>query len=150
VHRGLILACALLLAGWGTVAKPHAATKPQPSQAARMKAVVRAWSDYLNSGNNAGEAALFRLPVLMIQGPYAYRLVTPTQVAKWHAALPCSGRIVSIRVRGRYATAVFRLGNRKQTKCDAPGTLAAARFTIVGGKITEWRQVPPPSPAPVA
>ena len=115
-----------------------------------MKAVVHAWSDYLNSGNNAGEAALFRLPVLMIQGPYAYRLVTPTQVAKWHAALPCSGRIVSIRVRGRYATAVFRLGNRKQSTCDAPGTLAAARFTIVGGKITEWRQVPPPSPGPVA
>jgi hypothetical protein len=132
------------------VAQPHAATKPQPQQAARMKAVVHAWSDYLNSGDNAGEAALFRLPVLMIQGPYAYRLVTSAQVAKWHAALPCSGRIVSIRVRGRYATAVFRLGNRKQSRCDAPGTLAAARFTIVGGKITEWRQVPPPSPRPVA
>src|SRR5207237_6614911 len=115
-----------------------------------MKALVRTWSDYLTSGNNAGEAALFRLPVLMIQGQYAYRLVTPAQVAKWHAALPCSGRIVSIRVRGRYATAVFRLGNRKQSNCDAPGTLAAARFTIVGGKITEWRQVPPPSPRPGA
>jgi len=77
-------------------------------------------------------------------------LTTPKQVAQWHAGLPCSGKIVSIKVRGRYATAVFRLGNRKTSKCDAPGTLAAARFTIVRGKITVWQQVPPPSQGPVA
>jgi hypothetical protein len=86
----------------------------------------------------------------MIQGPYGYRLTTPQQVAEWHAALPCSGRVVSIRVRGRYATAVFRLGDRATSKCDAPGTLAAARFTIVRGKITVWQQVPPPASKPVA
>jgi len=45
---------------------------------------------------------------------------------------------------------VFWFGNCKQSTCDAPNTLTAARFTIVGGKITEWRQVPPPSPSPVA
>jgi hypothetical protein len=115
-----------------------------------MKAVVRAWSQNLNTGKNAAEARLFSLPALMIQGPYGYRLTTPGQVAQWHAGLPCSGKIVSIKVRGRYATAVFRLGNRRTSKCDAPGTLAAARFTIVRGKITVWEQVPPPSQGPVA
>ena len=115
-----------------------------------MKAVVRAWSANLNAGKNAAEARLFSLPALMIQGPYGYRLTTPGQVAQWHAGLPCSGRIVSIKVRGRYATAVFRLGDRPNSKCDAPGTLAAARFTIVRGKITVWEQVPPPSQGPVA
>jgi len=115
-----------------------------------MKAVVRAWSANLNSGDNAAEARLFSLPVTMIQGPYGYRLTTARQVAAWHAALPCSGRIVSITVRGRRATAVFRLGNRKTSKCDAPGTLAAARFTIVQGRITLWEQVPPPQQAPPA
>ena len=85
----------------------------------------------------------------MIQGEFVYKLVTAAQVARWHAALPCSGKILSITVRGHFATAVFRLGNRKTSKCDAPGTLAAARFRIVRGRITVWQQVPPPS-APVA
>ena len=111
---------------------------------------MRAWSTYLNSNDNAALARLFFLPATMIQGPYLYRLRTRQDVARWHAALPCSGRIVSITVRGHFATAVFKLGNRKHSKCDAPGTLAAARFTIVNGKITVWRQVQPPSQGPAA
>jgi len=115
-----------------------------------MKAVVRAWSTNLNAGNNAAEARLFSLPALMIQGPYGYRLTTTRQVAQWHAGLPCSGKIVSITVRGKFATAVFRLGDRRTSKCDAPGTLAAARFKIVRGKISIWQQVRPPAEAPAA
>ena len=110
-----------------------------------MRAVVRAWSANLNSGDNAAEARLFSLPALMIQGPYGYRLTTAEQVAQWHAGLPCSGKIVSIKVHGRFATAVFRLGDRRKSKCDAPGTLAAARFKFVRGKITIWQQVQPPA-----
>jgi hypothetical protein len=115
-----------------------------------MKAVVRAWSRNLNSGDNAAEARLFMLPAIMIQGQYGYRLATAKQVAQWHAGLPCAGHIVSITVRGTSATAVFRLGNRKTSKCDAPGSLAAARFTFDHGKIAIWRQVPPPASKPVA
>jgi hypothetical protein len=115
-----------------------------------MKAVVRAWSRNLDTGDNAAEARLFALPAIMIQGQYGYRLTTAAQVAQWHAGLPCSGHIVSITVHGSSATAVFRLGNRKSSKCDAPGTLAAARFTFAHGKIAVWRQVPPPASAPVA
>jgi hypothetical protein len=144
MHRRFIVAVVLALVAAG------GAGAGSPSQAARMKAVVRAWSANLNAGRNAAEAHLFSLPATMIQGPYGYRLTTPQQVAEWHAALPCSGRVVSIRVRGRYATAVFRLGDRATSKCDAPGTLAAARFTIVRGKITVWQQVPPPASKPVA
>jgi hypothetical protein len=150
VHRRLIVAFVLVLTACAAAATPHHAAGAQPSQADRMKAIVRAWSRYLNTGNNAAEARLFALPALMIQGPYGYRLTTPAQIAEWHSGLPCSGKIVSITVRGRYATAVFRLGNRRTSKCDAPGTLAAARFTIVRGKITVWEQVPPPSKGPVA
>jgi len=149
VHRRLILACALLLAGCGGAAKPHATASPHPSHAEQLKAVVRAWSANLNAGNNAAEARLFSLPALMIQGEFVYKLVSASQVARWHAALPCSGKILSITVRGNFATAVFRLGNRPTSRCDAPGTLAAARFRIVRGRIRVWEQVPPPS-APVA
>jgi len=120
----------------------------------QMGAIVRAWSARLNANDNAGIARLFAVPATLIQGPYVYRLVTRRQIALWHSGLPCSGRIVSIAYRGRFATAVFRLGNRGATKCDQPGTLAAARFEIVGGKIVSWAQVPvperPTSPGTVA
>jgi len=113
-----------------------------------MKHVVHEWSAYLNAGDNAGEARLFTVPATMIQGPYIYRLVSRAQIAAWHSGLPCSGRIVSIAVHGLQADAVFRLGNRLSTKCDAaPGTLVAARFTFAGGKIAIWQQIPPPPPS---
>ena len=112
-----------------------------------MKAIVQAWSARLNAGNNAAVARLFRVPVLMAQGSYVFRLVNKSQVARWHASLPCAGHVVSITVRGRIATAVFLLGNRTTSRCDAPGTLAAARFTIVRGKIVAWQQIPVPKQA---
>jgi hypothetical protein len=143
VHRFIIVACALVLAGCGSTTARHE-TKA-PSQTGRMKTIVRAWSKDLNKGDNAALARLFAVPVLMTQGPYVYRLVNRSQVARWHAALPCAGHVVSIQVHGRFATAVFRLGNRATSRCDAPGTLAYARFTIVRGKIVAWQQLPPPA-----
>ncbi len=114
-----------------------------------MKAVVHEWSVKLNAGDNAGVARLFALPTIVIQGPYAYRLRTRKQVALWHSGLPCSGRILSIAIHGRYADAVFRLGDRRgSSPCDAPGTLAAARFEIVEGKIVAWEQIPVPTKQP--
>lgn len=143
--------CALaLLVGFGMAGPAGAVSGAKPAGAAtttpaQMKAVVRAWSRLLNADDNKGVARLFSLPAVLVQGPYAYRLRTYEQIALWHSALPCSGKIVSISIRGRYATAVFLLGDRGQTRCDAPGTLAAARFEFVGGKIASWEQVAVPS-----
>jgi hypothetical protein len=68
--------------------------------------------------------------------------MTPAEVAQFHVQLLCSVKIESIKVRRRYATAVFRLlGDRETSKCDHPGTRTAVRFTIVRGKITAWEQV---------
>jgi len=118
-----------------------------------MAAVVHAWSKRLNANDNDGIAKLFALPAILVQGQNEYRLTTAHQISLWHSLLPCSGTIVSIAYAGRFATAVFRLGNRGKTKCDAPGALAAARFEIVNGKIVQWVQVPVPARsggAPVA
>jgi uncharacterized protein YceK len=150
-----MLGCMLALTGCGSTARtnpPTHASTPAQARVQQMKTVVHEWSTRLNAGNDAAVAQLFRVPVLMTQGAYVFRLVSKSQVARWHAALPCAGHVVSITVRGRIATAVFRLGDRTTTRCDAPGTLAAARFTIVRGKIVAWQQipVPPKKAAPVA
>jgi hypothetical protein len=127
-----------------TAAAGSARAAQEGDRKQQMAGLVHAWSARLNAGDNKGIAQLFSVPALITQGPYVYRLLTRGQVALWYSGLPCSGRIVSISYRGRFATAVFRLANRGATKCDQPGTLAAARFEIVGGKIVSWTQVPVP------
>src|SRR5262245_62292752 len=104
---GAAVAFALALAGCGASAKPHHAAPPQPSQADRMKAVVRAWDANLNAGNNAAEARLFKLPALisLMEGPYGCTCLTRAEVVQLHAQLRCSGKLVSLKVRRRYATA---------------------------------------------
>jgi len=136
-----LLAAAALL-GWSA-----AAVGARTPQQQKMAAVVLRWSDRLNAGDNAGIARLFAVPSVVVQGPYAYKLVNRHQVEQWFSGLPCSGHVTRIVFSGRYATAVFRLGNRGKTECDAPGSLAAARFEIVNGKIASWVQVDVPPKA---
>jgi hypothetical protein len=119
---------------------------PAGSAAAReqaMKAIVRAWSDRLNARDDAGVAALFKLPAVVIQND-VFRFRKRSTLAEWHALLPCSGRILSIVVVGRVATAAFRLGDRRGAPCPSRGVVVAARFEIVRGKIVRWEQIPVP------
>jgi len=109
-----------------------------------MESIVRTWTKRLNAGDNTGIARLFTVPATVIQAPYRYRFTTRAQIAEWHSALPCSGRIVAISFRRNTTTATFRLADRGSTPCDGPGTLAAARFTILRGLITVWERVPVP------
>ncbi len=156
--RGLVLLAAVLSVAVSAGSSSTGATRASAARTAspatarpRMEAIVRAWSARLNAGDYAGIARLFRLPATVTQGPYVYRLSTARQVALWHRALPCGGKVTAVDVAGPLATATFRLANRRGSKCDAPGGLAAAQFTIVGGKITAWRQVAvPPPTGPVA
>ena len=153
VRTRSIATLVLLVVGLAVCAPALAAKQPPPAQRRQMAAVVREWSKRLNANDNDGVAKLFAVPAILIQGPNEYRLTTQHQISLWHSLLPCSGTVVSISYAGRYATAVFRLGNRGKSKCDAPGALAAARFEIVGGKIVAWVQVPVPAKrgdAPVA
>ena len=136
--------CAILLVCVAPGLTAAAAGNDTPGQ---MRAIVREWSKHLNAGDNRGLARLFTYPATVIQGGVAFRIPTPAGVALWHEGLPCSGRVVTIAVRGRFATAVFVLGSgRPGKRCDAPGKRAAARFEIVSGKIRSWEQVPVPSP----
>jgi hypothetical protein len=114
-----------------------------PAQQLRMKHVVELWSQRLNSGDNAGVARLFSLPATITQ-ERMYGFQTRAELARFHSLLPCSGEITSIVVKGRYATAVFQLGDRPGSRCLSRGVIVAARFEIVGGKIKSWVQIPVP------
>lgn len=157
VRLALVVTALTLAAGCGdsdategastqpVTAAPQTAPEAATGAAQReMRAVVRAWSARLNAGDLAGIAGLFRLPAYVAQGQTSYRLMTRENVRLWHSGLPCSGHIVSIEIDGRFATVLFRLGHGKRTRCDAPGTLAAARFEIVRSKIRSWEQIPVP------
>jgi hypothetical protein len=143
----------MILAGCGTSSTSHPVPPPQTSQADRMKAVVRAWTTNLDTGNNVAEARLFSLPVLINTGPDLFAASvgqcwcrSPADIVHFHAQIPCSVKIVSIKIRGRHATAVLRLGDRQASKCssapgpDTTGWLTGLRFTIVRGKITAMEQ----------
>ena len=144
-----IVVLAIVVACVAPAATAGAAGRDTP---AHMRAIVRAWSKHLNAGDNRGIAKLFSYPATVIQGGIAFRIPTPAGVALWNEGLPCSGRVVAIKVQGRFATAVFVLGSGRPGKqCDAPGERAAARFEIVGGKIRSWEQVPvPPTGTPAS
>jgi hypothetical protein len=109
-----------------------------------MRRIVHTWSRLLNARDNAGISRLFSLPAIIAQGSFVYRLKTAKQIALWHDGLPCAGRVTSIRIAGRFATAVFVLSDRKGSRCDDPGGKAAARFEIIRGKIVSWTQVAVP------
>jgi hypothetical protein len=134
--------CVAIVCCIGAGSAAAAAPRDTP---AHMRAIVRAWSNRLNSGDNKALARLFSAPAIVIQGGVGYKLANAAQVALYFQGLPCSGRVVSISVKGHIATAVFVLGSeRPGMRCDAPGQKAAAEFEIVKGKIRLWQQVPVP------
>ena len=124
-----------LLAGCGS-------TPPSPGS------VVRAWSQELNSGDNEGAAKLFAPGAEVVQAGTAIRLNTHAEAVAWNTALPCSGRLVSIKTRGDTTRATFVLGDRPKKTCDGPGQRATAIFRVRNGKIVLWHQTSS-APAPV-
>jgi limonene-1,2-epoxide hydrolase len=112
------------------------------------QSVVRAWSQELNSGDNEGAAKLFAPGAKVVQAGTTIRLNTHAEAVAWNTALPCSGRLVSIKTTGEVTRATFVLGDRPKKKCDGPGQQATAIFRVRNGKILLWHQTSS-EPAPV-
>jgi limonene-1,2-epoxide hydrolase len=111
------------------------------------ESVVRAWSQELNSGDNEAAAKLFAPGAEVVQAGTTIRLDTQAEAVAWNAALPCSGKLVSIKSMGNTTRATFILGDRQTKKCDGPGQRATAIFRVHKGKIVLWHQTssePPP------
>ena len=75
-------------------------------------------------------------------------LQTHADAVDFNSALPCSGKIVDVTTSEDTATATFVLGDRKTSRCDAPGQKAVAAFKVVDGKIVLWHQLPTATPPP--
>lgn len=85
----------------------------------------------------------------MIQAEGAIPLIDKDAARRFNEALPCSGRVLDLRIEGDVVTAVFELGSRDTSLCDAPpGTIAAAEFVIRSGKIAVWQVVAVPAEDP--
>ncbi len=130
---------ALVLVLVGTTACGGGGTSPAQA--------VRAWIEALNAGDNEGAASLFAPDAEVVQGPIVRTLHTHKEAVAWNAALPCSGKIVSLHTNGEDATATFLLGIRGKSGCDAPGAEATVLFRIHGGKIVLWHQTGSAPPA---
>jgi limonene-1,2-epoxide hydrolase len=136
-----LLVCGLLIA----LALPAGCGSGPPS----TESVVRAWSQALNVDDNKTAASLFAPDAKVVQLGHVITLRTHQDALAWNAALPCSGRILSIHSSGQTATATFLLGNRQHSRCDGPGQHATAIFKVVRGKIVLWHQTGPgAAPAP--
>jgi limonene-1,2-epoxide hydrolase len=107
---------------------------------ASPESVVRAWSQSINSDDNAAAASLFARNARVIQSGRVLILRTRGDAEQWNASLSCSGKILSIKAAGATATAVFLLGDRRASRCDGPGSKATALFRVEGGKIVLWHQ----------
>jgi len=123
----LVFAFAAVLSGCGS-------SSPSP------ESVARAWSQELNSGDNAAAAKLFAPGAEIVQAGTTIRLNTQAEAVAWNEALPCSGRIVAMKTHDDTATATFELGDRQQSKCDGPGQQVTAIFRVHRGKIVLWHQ----------
>jgi hypothetical protein len=120
-----------------------------PSSEQTAVSVVKAWSAALNAGDNEAAAALFAPNARVVQGAGAIPLIDQDAARRFNEALPCSGRVLDLTLEGDVVTAVFELGNRDTSLCDAPpGTIAAAEFVIRSGKIVAWQVVPVPAENP--
>jgi limonene-1,2-epoxide hydrolase len=122
-----------------------AVAAPPPSP----PAIVRQWSRALNHNDNAAAGALFAAGARVIQ-PGVDVPVSPRLAVAFNASLPCGGKILKLTRSGAKVTATFVLTERPRHHCDAPGAKAAAVFTVRGGKIVRWEQVPVPADAPTA
>ena len=136
--RVATLAAAVLL-----VLAPSAPAKAPP----RPAAVVRAWTAALNRSDNEAAANLFAKNAVVIQNGLKLVLFTHHLAVLWMEGVPCSGRLIRVRVTQNIADAIFVLGSRKGIKCDAPGIKARAAFVVRNGKIVRWVQLPVPKSA---
>jgi hypothetical protein len=145
--------CALLIAGCGDSGKKQQtsqpAPKPPPATSAVRKGderVIRAWNKAENAGNYQKAASYFAKNAVVIQS-YILQLINRHFAEEWNSGLPCRADITFIKGEQATTLAGFDLREGPHGKCKEGGS-AQVRFTIRGGLIRQWRQLPESEQAP--
>lgn len=128
------------------------ATQAPPPGGTRDAAIIQAWADTLAQSDVAGATSYFAVPAIVQPDPTepGVRLTRRAQIRHFNAALACGAMLLETAPHGRYTIATFRLIERPNHNCDAPGATATTAFLIRDGLIAEWRRVPNVEPAPTA
>jgi hypothetical protein len=156
VRRPLAAAvvCALLVTACGQSGKKQTTTAqpaPKPPSASVPvrkgdEKIIRAWNKAENAGDYKRAATYFARNAIVIQS-YILKLTNRHFAELWNSGLPCRADITF--VQGEQATTLvgFDLREGPTHKCKEGGS-AQVRFTIRGGLIRQWRQLPESEQAP--
>lgn len=112
------------------------------------EAVVRAWSDAVNTGENERAADLLGRGAIVIQGAREQVLSTQADAVAWNHGLTCTSEVVRIQTHRDIVTTTFRLGDRgDEGSCATAGGTATVEFEVRHDRIVFLRQLsstPPP------
>jgi hypothetical protein len=104
--------------------------------------VIRGWSAALNAGSYESAASFFARGAIVEQSR-EIRLPDRSAALAFNLSLPCRAKVTATKDEGRTTLATFRLRRGPGGACHGA---VRVRFTIRGGKFTEWRQLPNPRP----
>jgi hypothetical protein len=147
MRRLLPAGLALLVAGCGggghrVTPVRHAAPASRPGDAK----VIRAWNRAVNGGDYRQAASYFALGAIITQD-YVLQLQTRRMAVEWNSGLPCRADITFLRPERTTTLAGFHLREGRGGGCKGGGS-AQVRFTIRGGLIRLWQQLPAPASEP--
>jgi hypothetical protein len=104
--------------------------------------VIRGWSAALNAGSYESAASYFARGAIVEQ-TRAIRLRDRNAALAFNLSLPCRADLTATKDEGQTTLGTFRLRRGPGGACHGS---VRVRFTIRGGKFTEWRQLPNPRP----
>ena len=108
--------------------------------------VIRGWLLALDRSDYAGAAYYFAPGAIIDQGD-PYRLRDESAARVFNASLPCRADLIGLKHETGTVLASFRLRRGPGGPCSG---VVRVRYTIRGGKFTEWRQLPSREAAPGA
>ena len=138
-RAALALLTLALLAPAGCDSSPDPPRKPDPLHSYDGR-VIRGWLLSLER-QDYEQAAYYFAPGAIIDQGRPFRLRTPAQARDFNAGLPCRADLVRLKDEGRTVLATFSLRAGPGGGCSGQ---VRVRYTIRGGKFTEWRQLPEP------
>lgn len=117
------------------------------------EAVVRAWSDAVNTGDDARAASQLARGAIVIANGRTLTLKTAADAEAWSRSLRCAGIVRSLATHKDIVTVTFLLSDRGTITCPGAGGTATDEFEVRSRRIVFFRQLsstPPGAPLPPA